>query len=89
MKKNVPQTVTTLECPELKKECEVNFEINVFRGANHGGMEATTCSEFSHKKGFPTCGQNCTHTPEAQKIHEQEVRKHQKELGEIGSNVIG
>lgn len=89
MNKNVPHTVTTLECPVLKKECEVNFEVNVFRGANHGGVEASTCSEFLHNNGVPTCGQSCTHTPEAQKIHQQEVCKHQKELSEIGPNVIG
>lgn len=89
MNNNVPQTVTTLDCPVLKKECEVNFEINVFRGATHGGMEATTCSEFLHNKGVPMCGQECIHTPEAKTIHEQEVGKHQQELSKIGPNVIG
>jgi hypothetical protein len=33
MKQHVPQATTSLECPALKKNCEVNFEINVFRGA--------------------------------------------------------
>ena len=95
MNNKVPQTVTTLDCPILKKEwkvnkkCEVNFEINVFRGATHGGVEATTCSEFLHSQGVSTCGQHCIHTPEAKKIHEQEVSKHQQELSEIGPNVIG
>ena len=89
MNNKVPQSVTRLDCPVLKKECEVNFEVNVFRGADHGGVEATTCSEFLHNKGIPTCGQDCTHTQEAKRIHEQEVGKHQQELSEIGPNVIG
>jgi hypothetical protein len=89
MKENVPQTKTNLECPVMKKNCEVNFEVNVFRGVAHGGVEATTCSEFLHNKGVPTCGQECIHTPQAQNIHEQEIRKHQEELSKIGPNVIG
>ncbi len=89
MKENVPQTKTTLECPVMKKNCEVNFEVNVFRGVAHGGVEATTCSEFLRNKGVPTCGQECIHTPQAQNIHEQEIRKHQEELSKIGPNVIG
>ena len=31
MKEQVPQVTTSLECPALKKNCEVNFEINVFQ----------------------------------------------------------
>jgi hypothetical protein len=89
MKENVPQTKTTLECPVMKKNCEVNFEVNVFRGVAHGGVEATTCSLFLHNKGVPTCGQECIHTSQAQNIHDQEIRKHQEELSKIGPNVIG
>ncbi len=89
MNKQVPQAAMTLDCPISKKKCEVNFEFNVFRGADHGGVEATTCSEFLHNEGVPTCGQECTHTEEAKKIHDQEVCKHQEDLRQIGSNVIG
>ena len=89
MEEHVPKAKTDLECPVLKKDCEVNFEVNVFRGATQGGMEAITCSEFLHNNGVPTCGQDCIHTPQAQNIHEQEIRKHQQELGKIGPNVIG
>ncbi len=89
MKQHVPQATTSLECPALKKNCEVNFEINVFRGDSHGGMEVTGCSEFLHKNNAVTCGQDCIHTQESEKLHEQEIRKHQDELGKIGPNVIG
>jgi len=89
MNSKVPQSVKKLDCPVLKKECEVNFEVNVFRGADHGGVEATTCSEFLDNKGVPICGKDCTHTQEEKIIHEQEVGKHQQELSEIGPNVIG
>jgi len=89
MEAKIPQSTTTLECPVLKKDCEVNFEVNVFRGVAHGGVEATTCSEFLRNKGVPTCGQECIHSQQAQHIHEQEIRKHQQELSEIGPNVIG
>ena len=89
MKENIPHTQTSLECPVLKKPCDVNLEINVFRGADHGGIEATSCSEFLHQHGVPTCGQECIHTSEAHKAHEQEVRKHQEELSKIGPDVIG
>ena len=89
MKEQVPQTTTSLECPVVKKNCDVDFEVNVFRGANRGGLEVTGCSEFSCNKGTVTCGKDCIHTPEAQQLHEQEIRKHQDELGKIGPNVIG
>ena len=87
MKEQVPQVTTSLECPALKKNCEVNFEINVFRGADHG-VEVTGCSEFLHDKAV-TCGQDCIHTQEAGQLHEQAISKHQDELREIGPNVIG
>ena len=89
MKQHVPQATTSLECPALKKNCEVNFEINVFRGAGHGGLEVTGCSEFLNNNNAVTCGQDCIHTQEAEKLHEQEIRKHQDELSKIGPNVIG
>ena len=89
MKSNVPQAVITLDCPILKKPCEVNFEVNVFRGANHGGVEVTRCSEFTQTHGVPMCAQGCTHMPEAKNIHEQEIAKHREALSLIGSNVIG
>ena len=89
MKKQVPQATTSLECPALKKNCEVNFEINVFRGANHGGLEVTDCSEFLHNNNAITCGQDCIHTQEAKQIHEQAIGKHQDDLSKIGPNVIG
>ncbi|UCH91465.1 MAG: hypothetical protein JSU60_01745 [Nitrospirota bacterium] len=87
MKQHVPQATTSLECPTLKKKCEVNFEINVFRGTSHGGLEVTGCSESLSSN--VTCGQDCIHTLEAQQLHEQEIRKHQDALSTIGSNVIG
>ncbi len=89
MDEKVPQAMTTVECPVLKKNCDVNFEINVFRGVPHGGVEAITCTEFLHNKGVPTCGQECIHSPQAHNIHEQEIHKHQQELSKIGPNVIG
>ena len=89
MKEHIPHAKTSLECPVSKKNREVNFEINVFRGADHGGLEVTTCSEFLHDQNAVSCGQDCVHNPEVQKIHEQEIRKHQDELGKIGPNVIG
>lgn len=89
MKEHVPQATASLECPELKKNREVNFEINVFRGANHGGLEVTSCSEFLHKGNDVTCGKDCIHTQEAEHLHEQAIRKHQDELSQIGPNVIG
>jgi hypothetical protein len=89
MRQQEPQDPTSLECPAKKKNCEVNFEVNVFRGASRGGLEVTACSEFLQNKNAVTCGQECIHTPEAQQLHEQEIRKHQDELGKIGPNVIG
>ena len=89
MEDQIPQDQSTVECPVLKKPCEVNFEINIFRGADHGGVEPTKCSEFSDHDGAPTCGQDCIHTQEARKAHEKAIRSHQEELGYIGTNVIG
>ena len=88
MKKQAPQATTLLECPASKKNCEVSFEVNIFRGVNQGGLEVKACSEFLYNKNGVTCGQDCIDTPEAQVLHEQEIRKHQEELSKIGSNVL-
>ena len=89
MKPHVPQATTSLECPASKKNCQVTFELNVFRDASRGGLEMTDCSEFLDKKNAMACEQGCIHAQEAQQLHEQAIRKHQDELGTIGSNVIG
>ena len=88
MKSRIPQATALVECPTSKKNCEVTFEVNVFRGANHGGLEVTNCSEPSCQKSPATCGQDCIHTPEALRLHEHAVRTHQEELNAIGTNVI-
>lgn len=89
MKPKVPEAHAELECPKLKEKREVDFEINVFRGAEKGGVEVTACSEFLEEKGSVTCGQDCIHTQEAHDVHQREVENHQHELGKIGRNVIG
>ncbi len=89
MSHHVPQVKASLECPEHKKNCAVTLEVNVFRGANRGGLEVTDCSEFSHNHNVGPCGQDCIHTTEAESLHDEAVRKHQQELSTIGSNVIG
>jgi hypothetical protein len=89
MKEHVPQATASLECPALKKNCEVNFELNVFRGANHGGLEVTGCSEFLHKNNAVICGKDCIHTQEAEQLHKKAIGNHQEELSKIGSDVIG
>ena len=89
MKAQVPQATALLECPASKTNCEVTFEVNVFRDANHGGLEVTGCSEFECNGTPATCRHDCVHTPEALRLHAQELRKHQYELSTIGTNVIG
>ncbi len=89
MKSEVPEVQAEVICPKLKEMREIDFEINVFRGAENGGVEVTACSEFLQGKGAVTCGQDCIHTQEAHAIHQREVERHQKELGKIGRNVIG
>ena len=89
MKPHVPEVKAELQCPNLHAKRSVDFEINVFRGAEHGGVEVVGCSEFLQGKLGGTCGQDCIHTPEAQAIHQREVQKHQEDLGKIGRNVIG
>ncbi len=89
MEKKAPYAQTTLECPVLKRPCDVNLEINIFRGADHGGVEATSCSEFLHEQSAPTCGKECIHSPEAHQAHGQAVRQHLEALSKIGPDVIG
>jgi len=88
MKSEVPEVQAEVQCPKLKESREVDFEINVFRGAEKG-VEVTACSEFLEGKGAVTCGQDCIHTDAARDMHQREVEKHQAELGKIGGNVIG
>jgi hypothetical protein len=89
MKQHVPQATTSLECPVSKQNCKVSYEVNVFRGASRGGLEVTGCSESLPSHNAVTCVQGCIHTLEAQQLHEQEIRKHQDDLSNIGPNVIG
>lgn len=87
MEKERPHVTTEMECPVLHKKETIGFDVNVFHGPDHGGLDVTTCSEFNH--GEVTCGKDCIHTQEARELHEKEVRKHQRELGKIGPNVLG
>ena len=89
MDRQAPHVVTDLECPTLKAKRQVEFAVNVFRNADHQGLEVEACSEFLGNQGAGTCGQHCIHTPEARKRHEEEVRKHREELSQIGPNIIG
>ena len=87
MEKEQPHVTTEMKCPVLHKKEEIGFDVNVFHGADHGGLDVTACSEFGH--GEVTCGKDCIHTREARALHEKEVRKHQGELKKIGPNVLG
>ncbi len=89
MNDQVPHAKASLECPESSVNCEVTFEVHVFRDANDGGLEVTGCSEASCDGTPATCVHDCVHTPEALRLYEQELRKHQAELSVIGTNVIG
>ncbi len=42
MENKIPHHTTHLMCPVLKKLEEVDFEINVFRGPEHG-LEVDSC----------------------------------------------
>lgn len=77
MDSDVPEIITDLECPVLKKQVEVYLDIYPYRQGNHGGVDVTHCSEFLHSNGVPSCGKDCMYSPEAQDIHLQEVYKHQ------------
>ncbi len=89
MNDQVPHATASLECPESSTNCEVTFEVRVFRDVNDGGLEVTGCSEPSCDGTAATCMHDCVHTPEALRLYEQELRKHQAELSVIGTNVIG
>lgn len=89
MNPHVPQVKVSLQCPEHKKNCGVTFEVNVFRGANKGGLEVTDCSEFSHGHHGEPCEQMCIHSHDAQALHDKAVRNHQQNLSTIGPDVIG
>ena len=75
MSAEVPESTINLECPVRKKVVEVTFEIQPFRMAEHEGIHVTACSEFLKKNGIPSCGKDCIHTEEAEKIHLEEVYK--------------
>ena len=87
MEKEKPQVTTDMECPVLHKQEAIGFDVNVFHGADHGGLDVSSCTEFGH--GAVTCGKDCIHTQKARELHQQEVCKHQGELGKIGPNVLG
>ena len=78
MDEEVPEIITELECPVLKKQVEVYLDIYPFRRGDHGGIDVTHCSEFLQQNGIPSCGKDCMYTEEAQDIHRQEVYKHQR-----------
>jgi hypothetical protein len=67
----------------------VEFGVNVFRGANHKGLDVEACSEFLESQGAVTCGKTCVHTDEARAIYEAEAKKHRDDLTTIGRNVLG
>ena len=79
--------ITEMECPVLHKKEELGLDVNVFHGADHGGLDVTFCAEFG--AGEVTCGKGCIHTQEARELHDKEVRKHQGELKKIGPDVLG
>jgi hypothetical protein len=84
-----PHVNVDLECPILRQKREVELEVNVFRSVEHGGLDVAACSEFLQGNCLPTCGKKCLHTQESYELHEKNVKKHQRELGEIGPNVVG
>ena len=88
METHMPHVATDLECPVRRKNRRVEFAVNVFRDADHKGLDVDACSEFLEKQGAVTCGKTCTHAPEARRLHEEEAQKHLKELAQIGPNVI-
>jgi hypothetical protein len=89
MEKGMPHVATDLGCPNLRESRQVEFAVNVFRDADHKGLEVEACSEFVWGHGAVTCGQTCIHTPEARRLHEEEAKKHREELAQVGPNVIG
>ena len=89
MQKGKPHITTHLVCPLVQQRVEVGFDVNVFRAPERRGLDVTTCSEFLSGSGLVTCSKDCMRTPEAFKLHEKEIRKHQRKLAKIGPKVIG
>ncbi len=89
MSKQTPHVTTNLECPIHQDDRKVEFAVNVFRDADHHGLEVEACSQFQGKDGQVTCDQHCKHTVTAHHIHEEEAKRHREELATIGQNVIG
>ena len=89
MEKGMPRVAMDLECPIFRESCEVEFSVNVFRDADHKGLEVEACSEFLGGYGSVTCVKTCIHMPEARRLHEEEAKKHRKGLAVIGPSVIG
>jgi len=87
METRKPHITTEMECPVLHKKEELGLDVNVFHGADHGGLDVTFCAEFG--AGEVTCGKGCIHTQEARELHDKEVRKHQGALKKIGPDVLG
>ena len=88
MENRIPHGTIDLECPVHRESRQVEFAVNVFRDADHKGLEVEACSEFLGKQGAVMCGKTCIHTPEARRLHEEEARKHREELASIGPNII-
>jgi hypothetical protein len=88
MEHRMPHGTTDLECPIHRDSRQVEFAVNVFRDADHKGLEVEACSEFLGKQGAVTCGKTCIHSPEARRLHEEEARKHREDLALIGPNII-
>jgi len=89
MQKGKPHITTHLVCPLLHKMVKVGFDVNVFHAPERTGLDVTTCSEFLSGSGLVTCSKDCVRTPEAFELHENEIRKHKRELAKIGPKVIG
>ena len=89
MEKGTPLKNAEVECPVLQQKREVDFEVNIFKASDRGGMHVRTCSEFLQESGAPTCGEDCVHGEQARALHEAELKKHREELAKIGRDVIG
>ena len=74
----VPEVMTELECPILKKQVEVYLDIYSFRKGDHYGVDVAHCSRFFQRNGIPSCGKDCIYSPEGQEIHLQEVYERQR-----------
>jgi hypothetical protein len=88
MENRMPHGTTDVECPVHRESRQVEFAVNVFRDADHKGLDVEGCSEFLGKQGAVTCGKTCIHTPEARRLHGEEAKKHREELARIGPNIM-